>query len=323
MLESAYFSGTEFFIDTIIIRGNSALRDIEFAPTFGLAIAGLIIEDNPLLTSFNNELLLSDPLSLSIINNPNLDDCCFLGFIDLSGAGNVQLANNGSNCIDLVEIDDLCNCKYDVTISSQEELDSTWLCNPISNLELLNYEDDSLDLEGIDYIRNLVVDSAAELVVLDLSSVRVDSLTVTNNPNLESILKNNGVQLIIEDNPKLVEIKGNHTDRNLTLARIRNNPLLQDCCILDWVYPEDYGKITLENNGDDCIDIAALPEICDCVSSAWISSAEDLDRNFCRNVEWLRIEVPHGESGDTIRLPANVETIEEASFTTYCIEIQS
>jgi len=342
-LDTAFFNGYAGGVYDLIIRNNSSLKHVEFKDP-NINLNKLIIENNPQLQSFVTEVTFNDQGSYEVVNNPMLNECCFIGSVNLGDpevAASTKLSGNGQDCNSPAMINTECRCQSRVTIFSPEDLDSLWFCDEmqelvidgsmwgtdplgfpdvriIETLVIRNYDGTFLDIPSTFFISSLTIENVDNIESLQFSRT-VGDLTLLNNSKLRRVNDVIWTNLIIENNPSLRFLEGTPVNLSDTeVVHIRNNPNLEVCCIIDGI--SDFSSsidIQIENNGADCNSTETIDDSCDCDRDVIAGFQSDLDDiNFCRLN--TRIEIFNATVGTTVVITdvdlTGVEEVEELIF---------
>lgn len=210
--------------ETLLIRGNSILTDITALSLSG-SFETFVLLDNPSIQSLQGLNSVASLESLSLSNNNNLTNISALS--GLTSLKNLAINDNAllSNLSPLSQIDPY-------------ELNSLYLRNNSS----LN------SIFGIQHIRSLNTLHIEESNFIDF-----------NFPDLEII----GDNCSLIGNPNLSNIDGlSHIKFIGGILEIRDNPLLNNCCVLPAIYPAKVNKLELSENGVNCSDFVATFNLC-------------------------------------------------------------
>ncbi|WP_276371885.1 T9SS type A sorting domain-containing protein [Chryseolinea sp. H1M3-3] len=234
-------------INTIIgitIAGSSienldwlaSLRTISLSGTGGATTRRVLeIKDNALLSDISGlagldeQIINSNPLYITLTNNPLLTICEALGryfkslgedrVLSDTESGIISISENGSGCTveKILDSDPIGPpCKGDFILSSQAEVDAFFCLELIGNLKISGA--DITNLKSLTLLEkisgNLQITNNPNLETIDLPTLgtNIGSLSISNNDNLKSISGFNNVlhanSIYLQDNAKLESISG-------------------------------------------------------------------------------------------------------------------
>lgn len=90
----------------LFVSSNPFLENISYFPSFTSTYSSINLEDNPLLLDISGLFNLQYINNIEFINNPQVNDCCFIAQLQRIGRVNssIVLNNNGLQCSDVLDL---------------------------------------------------------------------------------------------------------------------------------------------------------------------------------------------------------------------------
>ncbi len=254
------FPALQYVDQDIIIKDNNDLRTVTNFSSLQNIDGDLIFDNNPLFRNidpFSELHTIGGELRLEDLNNLTSFD----GFASLQSAGDVFVRQNNS----LVSITALSNLQ---TITNEyfdfRDNPSLTHINDFENLSAvgsLNFMRNDL-MEDINCFSHITSVSENLMILENQNLVHLDGLS-----QLQTIGSHVSDDVRIRDNPSLVNVDGllNLIDVNASFY-VRNNPLLEDCCILKSILNNNViqGFTGFDNNSTGCSSQAEILALTDC-----------------------------------------------------------
>ena len=335
----------------IHITGNQFLEDLSPLNNVGATQARIIINDNASLAHLNglsNLTYTGDAISIYgnaslvsidglsnlnslerfyVVDNPNLNECCFISQKIQQGVNTegMTLSGNADGCLSVENIKATCDDDIDnggevrddclsesITLRSQEDVDNFSAdypgCNQVSKLVITG-----LDIENLNGLNNLISVTnylrIDETSLSDFSSLNdvdlysLQELVIVDNQILNNLFGINiGEQIervIVSENPFLLDIQSLSPIRYYEYLEIFGNSSLSICCPIIEALAHEEGRMIVRNNFDGCTSASEVKAVCDivieeCSDIIYLASQAEVDAFAttypnCKSVEVLDI----------------------------------